>query len=93
MNEKELRKYIKLLVTEVLAENPAAPSQLVSKSGPKGSTKKQDEEEDSDEDELEEFSGVGAIAGYTLPLGMPASLPVAGSKSRKKFKRKKPSWA
>lgn len=29
----------------------------------------------SEGDELEEFSGVGAIAGYTLPLGMRPSGP------------------
>jgi len=28
-----------------------------------------------DEDELDEFSGAGAVAGYTLPLGMRPSGP------------------
>ena len=49
---------------------------------------------DSEDKELDEFSGVGAIAGFSLPLGMSPDLPVPGSKSRKKSKkRKNPSWA
>lgn len=30
---------------------------------------------ESEEDELDEFSGAGAVAGYTLPLGMRPSGP------------------
>lgn len=37
-----------------------------------------------------EFSGAGAIAGYTLPLGMkpPEPMPVTAKKEKKKKKKK-----
>lgn len=45
------------------------------------------------EDEINEFSGVGAIAGMTLPLGMSPGIPptpyVKRSKGKKRQKRKK----
>lgn len=87
---KELREYIRMLIAEVLAENPrVSTSQLVPDEG----TKNKPDSEKDEEDELEEFSGVGAIAGYTLPLGMPPSFPVSGTKKRVRHKRKKPGWA
>ena len=82
-----------MMISEIMEENslPTA-SQLVS---PYNGEKKMDEDKDSEEDEeLDEFSGVGAIAGFSLPLGMSPDLPVPGSRSRKKSKkRKNPSWA
>lgn len=90
---KEFREYIRMMISEIMEENslPTA-SQLVSLDN---GEKKMDEDKDSEEDEeLDEFSGVGAIAGFSLPLGMSPDLPVPGSKSRKKSKkRKNPSWA
>jgi len=89
---KEFREYIRMMISEIMEENslPTA-SQLVS---PDNGEKKMDKDKDSEEDEeLDEFSGVGAIAGFSLPLGMSPDLPVPGSKSRKKSKRKNPSWA
>ena len=90
---KEFREYIRMMISEIMEENslPTA-SQLVS---PDNGEAPLDEDKDSEEDEeLDEFSGVGAIAGFSLPLGMSPDLPVPGSKSRKKSKkRKNPSWA
>jgi hypothetical protein len=89
MND-ELRNIIKALIFEILEENRPAASQLVRRDNGKRSLKKKD----SEEDELEEFSGVGAIQGFSLPLGMSPDMPIKGSKSRKKApKRKKPSWS
>ena len=85
---KEFRDYIRMLVSEVLAENTSVSSRLVSSE----ETKKDSEMDE--EDKLDEFSGVGAIAGYALPLGMTPDFPISGSKKRKKNpKRKNPSWA
>jgi hypothetical protein len=48
-------------------------------------------EQTLEEEELNEFSGVGAVAGYTLPLGMaPNHLDVQKKrKTRKDSKKKK----
>ena len=92
---KEFREYIRMLISEIMEENslPTA-SQLVSSSKDKGETPV---DKDSEEDEeLDEFSGVGAIGGggFSLPLGMSPDQPIPGSTSRKKSKkRKNPSWA
>jgi len=88
---KEFREYIRMMISEIMEENslPTA-SQLVS---PDNGEKKMDKDSEEDE-ELDEFSGAGAIAGFSLPLGMSPDLPVPGSRSRKKSKkRKNPSWA
>ena len=87
---KEFREYIRMMISEIMEENslPTA-SQLVSPDNGEAPLDK-----DSEDKELDEFSGVGAIAGFSLPLGMSPDLPVPGSKSRKKSKkRKNPSWA
>jgi hypothetical protein len=90
---KEFREYIRMLISEIMEESslPTA-SQLVS---PDSGEAQLDKDKDSEEnEELDEFSGVGAIAGFSLPLGMSPDLPVPGSTSRKKSKkRKNPSWA
>ena len=89
---KEFREYIRMMISEIMEENslPIA-SQLVSLNNGEAPL---DEDKDSEDKELDEFSGVGAIAGFSLPLGMSPDLPVPGSKSRKKSKkRKNPSWA
>lgn len=79
-----------MLISEIMEENSLlTASQLVS---PDSGEAQLDKDEDSEEnEELDEFSGVGAIAGFSLPLGMDSNFPVAGSKKPKK--RKKPSWA
>ena len=47
------------------------------------------EEEDSlDEDDLNEFSGVGAIAGYTAPLGA-----TSDDMGAERGSKKDPGWA
>jgi hypothetical protein len=90
MDEK-LRDYIRILVSEILEENRPAAQQLVRQDHGKRSIKKKEADED---EELEEFSGVGAIQGFTLPLGMSPDSPIMGSKKRKKNpKRKNPSWS
>lgn len=90
MDEK-LRDYIRILVSEILEENRPAAQQLVRQDHGKRSIKKKDADED---EELEEFSGVGAIQGFTLPLGMSPDSPIMGSNKRKKNpKRKNPSWS
>jgi hypothetical protein len=90
---KEFREYIRMMISEIMEENslPTA-SQLVSPANNEG---EEQLDKDSDESkELDEFSGDGAIANFSLPLGMSPDLPVPGSRSRKKSKkRKNPSWA
>jgi hypothetical protein len=75
-----LRRYIRMLIEET--ELARVPTQLLSPDEENGSV-------DNDDDEgIEEFSGAGAIAGYTGPLGIdPDALgrkKNAGSKSRKR---------
>ena len=78
----EFRTYIRMLISEIMEENslPTA-SQLVSS----------DKDKLANEYGLDEFSGVGAIAGLSLPLGMSPDQPVPGSKTRKKNKKRKDS--
>lgn len=84
----EFRDYIRLLLSEILAENRPAAQQLVKRDPGKRSLQKDEDEE------LDEFSGVGAIQGFALPLGMSPDMPISGSKKRKKYKkRKKPGWS
>ena len=89
----EFRTYIQMLISEIMEENslPTA-SQLVSSN--KGESSLDDEDDLKNKRGLEEFSGAGAIAGFSLPLGMSPDQPVAGSKTRKKNKkRKSPDWS
>lgn len=62
---KLLEEFIRL----TMAETPLArvPTQLLP---PEGNKENKRDEEEENEEEVSEFSGVGAIAGYTLPLGM-----------------------
>jgi len=90
-----LRKYIREALLEVQA-NPAVANQLpgTSKSGKKTKNIDADKDKDKDEspNELEEFSGAGAIAGFTAPLGY-TGMDVEGPGARgERRKRKKPSW-
>jgi hypothetical protein len=84
-----------MLISEIMEENslPTA-SQLVSSDKNKGESSLDDEDDLKNKRGLEEFSGAGAIAGFSLPLGMSPDQPVPGSKTRKKNKkRKSPNWA
>ena len=82
-----LRRYIREILSEADV-NPAVGNQLPG-------TPKPGEEKDKDKDEveeLEEFSGAGAIAGFTAPLGL-SGQDVEGPGSRgERKKRKKPGW-
>jgi hypothetical protein len=61
MGKRLLVKYIRQVVEAHLAR---VPNQLVSDDKQEGS-------DSGDEDEgMDEFAGVGGIAGYTAPLGM-----------------------
>jgi hypothetical protein len=93
--DSSFRDYIRLIIQEILSENPRTASQLVSASKKSDIKSKHKEDEDL-EKEIEEFSSVagGSIQGFTLPLGMSPDMPITGSKKRKKNpKRKNPSWA
>lgn len=92
-----LRRYIREALLEVQA-NPAVANQLpgTSKSGKKTKNIDADKDKDKDKDEspngLEEFSGAGAIAGFTAPLGY-TGMDAEGPGARgERSKRKKPSW-
>lgn len=85
MSKKLLRQYIETVV----AESPLArvPTQLLppEDSSGRGKSKKR---KDKEGDEVKEFSGsgAGAVAGYTLPLGMS---PDAAGRRKNRPKRKK----
>lgn len=59
-----LMRYIRLALAE--AHLARVPQQLVTPD----STENGQEEDESATENVNEFSGVGAIAGYTAPLGM-----------------------
>ncbi len=65
MDSALLRRYVKL----ILSETPLArvPTQLMP---PKDNGEVKKDDELDDENELDEFSGCGAVAGFTAPLGM-----------------------
>ena len=88
MNET-LRTSIRILIKEILSEMSSDISQLMSSKNPYDEDKCEDSKS-----ELDEFSGAGAIAGFSLPLGTSPDQPVIGSLLRKKNKkRKKSSYA
>lgn len=63
MNKDILVKYIRLVLEST--KDARVPNQLIDDTDETSSEKKKDEVED-----VVEFSGCGAIAGYTAPLGM-----------------------
>jgi len=91
-----LRRYIREALLEVQA-NPAVANQLpgTPKPGEKAE-KDKDKEQDSDEEEssneLDEFSGAGAIAGFTAPLGYTGQDAEGPGARGERHKRKKPGW-
>lgn len=50
-----------------------------------------DEDELEDDDKIREFSGVGAVAGFTAPLGM-SGVDMRGPGVKERKKRKKSAW-
>jgi len=88
----EFRTYIRMLISEIMEENslPTA-SQLISPDDDKDKSSQDETDKLANEYGLDEFSGAGAIAGFSLPLGMSPDQPVPGSKTRKKNKKRKDS--
>lgn len=90
-----LRRYIRETLMEVQA-NPAVANQLPGTPKPEEKSKEDKDDKDTDKEcssnELEEFSGAGAIAGFAAPLGYTGQdAEGPGAKSFRK-KRKNPSW-
>ena len=50
-----------------------------------------DEDELQDDDGITEFSGVGAVAGFTAPLGL-SGQDMEGPRVKERKRRKKPTW-
>ena len=89
----EFRTYFRMLISEIMEENslPTTSQLITPNDANKAELPLDDLENESD---LKEFSGTGAIAGFSLPLGMSPDQPVPGSKTRKKNKkRKSPDWS
>jgi hypothetical protein len=74
-----LKEFIKLAVESPLAR---VPNQLLSPD----SDNHAEEESPSGEEAVQEFSGVGSIMGYSLPLGMD---PDAAGRQKNAPRRKK----
>jgi len=91
-----LRRYVREALLEVRA-NSAVANQLpgTPKPGEKAE-KDKDKDEDSDEEEssneLDEFSGTGAIVGFTAPLGYTGKDAEGPGVRSARHKRKKPGW-
>jgi len=64
MDAKLLRHYIRLVVSET--HMARVPDQLVSDDG---TGQKRDQGDEESGEEMDEFCGVGAVVGYTGPLG------------------------
>jgi hypothetical protein len=80
MGNKLLVRYIKMALDEA-ALSARVPQQLMpnSESG--------DKDKDNEEENVQEFSGAGAVAGFTAPLGMSADS--LGRKKNKSSRKKK----
>jgi len=76
MDEKLLRSFIRMMLSEVRGK-PRVADQLKNPNG----TPESGEDDTDDEQEVAEFSGAGAVAGMTLPLGM-----------KTLGKKKRPAW-
>lgn len=84
-----LRRYIRSILLEIQG-SARVPNQMPGTKKPGEEDKQKDKEDEVEE--LDEFSGAGAIAGFAAPLGytgMDAEGPGAKGERRK---RKKPSW-
>jgi hypothetical protein len=84
-----LRRYIRQILLEADV-NPAVANQLPGT--PKPGEKEKDEEDKDEVEELGEFSGAGAIAGFAAPLGYTGKdVEGPGAKGERR-KRKKLGW-
>ena len=77
MSKTLLQKYIKLAMEE--ARSARVPQQLLEPTEQKDGTTDEENEQD-----IQEFSGVGAIAGFAAPLG---AAPKGRNKGRSKVKK------
>jgi hypothetical protein len=83
-----LKEYLDLLLSE--QANARVPQQLVSKSNSvksAKSTKKDDKDRLDQKQNVDEFSGVGAIMGYMAPLGASAD-DVNANKRKNSYEKK-----
>lgn len=67
MSKSLLKRYIHVLLES--EDDARVPNQLVSKK----SSDKKDEDAGEEAPDVKEFSGAGAIAGFSAPLGLGAS--------------------
>lgn len=67
--------------------NAHVPNQMV------GSSKPGEDENSDKEEEIDEFSGAGAIAGFAAPLGYTGQDAEGPGAKGERSKRKKPSWS
>jgi hypothetical protein len=77
MSKALLAKFIKLAIEE--AHSARVPQQLLQPSD------KEEGQGSDEEQDVQEFSGVGAVAGFTAPLG---SGPFGDAKASSKRKKK-----
>lgn len=84
-----LRRYIRSILLEI-QDNARVPNQMPGTKKPGEEDKQKDKEDEVEE--LDEFSGAGAIAGFAAPLGY-TSMDAEGPGARgERRKRKKPDW-
>jgi hypothetical protein len=81
-----LVRYIKLLVREAV-KDARVPNQLIDPTDTE--SEKGSEEEKGNAENVQEFSGCGAIAGYTAPLG---ANPDEMGRKKNAPKHKKNAW-
>lgn len=75
MSLKLLKEYVRFVLES--AKDARVPNQLVGNEGT-------DQEDDDEAEDVKEFSGVGAIAGFTAPLGYSAEDMQPNSSKKKK---------
>jgi len=83
-----LRRYIRSIILEIEG-NAHVPNQMPGTKKPGDSDKDEDEVE---VEELGEFSGAGAIAGFAAPLGYTGKDAEGPGAKGERDKRKKPGW-
>lgn len=83
-----LREYIKSILLEMQG-NAHVPNQMP---GTKKPGEKEDKDKEEEVEELEEFSGAGAIAGFAVPLGYTSKDAEGPGARGERDKRKKPGW-
>jgi hypothetical protein len=78
IGEAELKEIIADILTEMMNEDPSGKEAYKDEI----MRSQEGDDEELEEDDLDEFSGSGAVAGYSLPLGM-----------SNRGKNQPPSWA